>query len=125
MTSYEIAKIIHMSAALLSGAGFLLRGALYLRDNPAPRSKLLKIAPHVVDTVLLASALFLAISLQLSPGQAPWLMAKIIGLLAYIGLGLVAFRFGKRNGVRRGAFVAALVCFGYIVAVAASKSPTL
>lgn len=125
MSAYEIAKTIHMSAALLSITGFLLRGGLYLRAQPAERSKLLKIAPHIVDTVLLASALFLAISLHLSPGQTPWIMAKIIGLLAYIGLGLVAFRFGKTNAARRGAFAAALLCFGYIAAVAITKSPTL
>lgn len=125
MTGYEIAKLIHVGCALVSGAGFALRGWLYLGPRPVARSKLLKIAPHAVDTALLASALFLAISLGLSPGKAPWLMAKIAGLLGYIGLGLVAFRFGRTPAVQRGAFALALACFGYIVGVAITRSPTL
>ena len=54
MNTYLILKHLHMTCALLSIAGFVLRGALYLRREPASRGKLLRIAPHVIDTVLTA-----------------------------------------------------------------------
>jgi uncharacterized membrane protein SirB2 len=79
--------------------------------------------PHVVDTVLLASALGLAWVLRLNPITTPWLLAKIVGLLLYIGFGMVALRPGLPRAVRALALLAALVCFGQIVAMALTKSP--
>jgi uncharacterized membrane protein SirB2 len=76
-----------------------------------------------VDTVLLASAVALAYSLRLSPATAPWLLAKVVGLVAYIGLGTVALRFGRTRTTRIAAWAAALLVFGYIVSVAVSKDP--
>jgi uncharacterized membrane protein SirB2 len=52
----------------------------------------------------------------------PWLMTKIIALLVYVGLGLVALRFGRSKGIRALAWLLGMVVFGYIVAVAMSKS---
>jgi uncharacterized membrane protein SirB2 len=58
--------------------------------------------------------------------HAAWVrgrLAKIIGLLVYIGLGLVALRPGRPTAVRAVAWVAALATFGYIVSVAITKNP--
>jgi len=52
-----------------------------------------------------------------------WLTAKVMGLLAYIGLGMVALKPGRPRGVRLLAFVAALAAFAYIVSVALTKNP--
>ena len=82
-----------------------------------------KTLPHVVDTVLIASAIWLAWMLRLSPADAPWLAAKLVGLLLYIALGMVALRFGRTKGIRAIAWIAALLTFGYIVSVALTKSP--
>ena len=51
------------------------------------------------------------------------LLAKIIGLLLYIGLGMLALRPGRATSLRALAWVAALLVFGWIVSVAISKSP--
>ena len=45
------------------------------------------------------------------------------GLVGYIVLGTVALKRGRTRAMRIAAFVAALVVFGYIVAVAVTKSP--
>jgi uncharacterized membrane protein SirB2 len=81
-----------------------------------------KIVPHVVDTVLLASALFLAWQLG-AEGTRGWLAAKVVALLAYIVLGMIALKLGRTPAVRAAAFAAALATFGYIVSVAVTKSP--
>jgi uncharacterized membrane protein SirB2 len=61
--------------------------------------------------------------LGLTLTTAPWLTAKIVGLLAYIALGMVALRFGRTRGTRAAAWIAALATFGYIVSVAVTKDP--
>ena len=82
-----------------------------------------RIVPHVVDTVLLVSAIALAAMIGDDPGTRGWLSAKVIGLLVYIALGSVALKYGPTRGVRSAAFVGALATFAYIVSVAVTKSP--
>jgi uncharacterized membrane protein SirB2 len=120
---YFTIKTIHQTAVALSFTGFFARGFASLQGAAWVRSRLAKTLPHIVDTVLLLSALTLAWTLRLSPLEAPWLMAKIIGLLLYIGLGMVALRPGRSRSVRAAAWVGALLMFGYIVSVAVTKSP--
>lgn len=120
---YLLVKTIHQTAVLLSVAGFFARGLGSLRGAAWVRSRAAKTWPHVVDTVLLGSALWLAWLLRLNPTDAPWLMAKIAGLVAYIGLGVIALRPGLPAAVRGAAWVAALATFGWIVSVAITKNP--
>ena len=82
----------------------------------------MKTAPHIIDTLLLASAIVLAVQMRISPLVHTWLMAKIIALLVYIGAGMVALRFGRSRNERLGAWVFGLLMFLYIVSVAFSKS---
>ncbi|HHJ80309.1 MAG TPA: regulator SirB [Candidatus Tenderia electrophaga] len=118
----EWVKIIHVSCALLSITGFITRGILMMRESVLLQARLFRIAPHIIDTLLLATAIWLAVKYGLSPGDNPWLMAKIIALLLYIGLGTVALKRGKTKQVRIIAWLAALLVFAYIVAVAVTKS---
>jgi len=117
-----ILKTLHVAFAALSFAGFIIRGIWMLRDSPLLKQRWVKIAPQVVDTVLLVSAVALAVKWRLSPVDQPWLMAKIIALVVYIGVGLVALRFGRTKGVRIVAWLLGMVIFTYIVSVAVSKS---
>jgi uncharacterized membrane protein SirB2 len=118
---YNDVKLVHMSAVSISFAGFFARGIGMLGDAAWVRHRLAKTLPHVVDTVLIVSAIWLAWMLGQGPPNAPWITAKIVGLLAYIALGMVALRFGRTKGVRAAAWVLALLTFGYIVSVAITK----
>ncbi len=120
---YAALKLVHQSAVALSISGFVARGVAAFVGASWQRGRAARTLPHVVDTLLLASALGLAWSVRLNPIEVPWLMAKIVGLLLYIGLGMVALRPGLPRGVRAAAFIAAVLCFGQIVAIAISKSP--
>jgi uncharacterized membrane protein SirB2 len=120
---YVVLKQIHVGAVVLSAAGFFARGLGALSGGAWVRTPVAKTLPHVIDTVLLLSALALAWQLRLSPTVAPWLTAKIVGLLAYIALGMLALKPGRPIGVRALAWVGALVTFGWIVSVAITKDP--
>jgi uncharacterized membrane protein SirB2 len=120
---YATLKLIHESAVALSFAGFFARGLGMQRNAGWIRHRSAKMLPHVVDTVLIASAIALAWTLRLSPANAPWIAAKIAGLVVYIALGLVALRFGRTKAVRATAWALALLTFLWIVSVAITKDP--
>jgi uncharacterized membrane protein SirB2 len=122
---YLLVKQIHVACVALSLAGFVLRGGLMISGSPLLHSRFVRIAPHVVDTLLLASAVWLAFMLQQYPFVEGWLTAKVIGLLAYIALGTMALKRGRSLRVRLGYFVLALCAAGYIVAVAFTRDPRL
>lgn len=118
-------KLIHLTAVAVSFSLFFLRGLWLLRASPIMRQRWVKVLPHLNDTVLLASAIALAWQLGYTPANAPWLAAKIIALLVYIGLGMLAFRVAKTSAQRLTAWLCALLVFGYIVAAAITHDPLL
>ena len=112
---YPMFKHLHMTLALVSLLLFIYRWSLALAGSDRLQQKWLKILPHINDTFLLA------VALQLSPGQQPWLMAKLVALVLYIGLGVMALKRPAR-GQKLVAGVAALAVFGYMVGAAITKS---
>ena len=120
---YLSVKIIHQSAVALSFTGFFVRGIASLRGAAWVRGRAARSLPHAIDSVLLLSAIWLAWTLRLTPVAAPWLSAKIIGLVVYITLGVLALRPGLPRPLRVAAWIAALASFGWIVSVAISKNP--
>ncbi|MEC5163099.1 putative membrane protein SirB2 [Janthinobacterium sp. CG_23.3] len=121
--TYFALKHLHVAFAMLSGVLFLLRGCWMLGDSALLQRRWVRIAPHVIDTLLLASALALALWSKQYPFVQAWLSAKVVALLVYIVLGTLALKRGKTKAVRALAFAGALTAFGYIVAVALSKQP--
>lgn len=119
--TYTLLKHLHITTVYITLALFLLRGFWMLTDSPRLQARWVKIVPHANDTLLLAAAIGLLATTWGNPLQQPWLLAKIIGLLAYIGLGTVALKRGRSKTLRIKAFVAALGVFAYIIAVAVTK----
>ena len=121
--SYALLKMIHIGSVIVSYLLFFLRGVWIIKDSANLHQRWVKILPHVIDTVLLVSAIALAVIIQQSPVSDSWLTAKVIGLLVYISLGMIAIRFGKTRKTKIIAWVAAQFVFIYIVLVALTKSP--
>ena len=59
-------KGLHVALAYLTVAGFIVRGFWALTGSEMRQQKWVKIVPHVVDTLLLALGVALAIQLSLS-----------------------------------------------------------
>lgn len=121
--SILVIKYLHISCVLLSYSLFVLRGVWMLKGSPVLQLLGVKIVPHIVDTVLLLSAITLAYQLSISPLSSPCLMAKISALLLYIFLGSLAIKRGKTRSIRLSAWLAAQLVFIYIVAVALTHNP--
>ena len=123
MTAYPALKALHVTCVAASYALFFTRGVWMARQSAMLQRRWVKIAPHVVDTVLLASALWLCWLLGQYPFVDGWLTAKVAGLVAYIALGAIALRRGRTRGVRVAALVGAVAAAVYIVAVAMTHDP--
>ena len=119
---YATVKAVHVGAATLSVSLFVLRGAWMLRAPARLAIPWVRVVPHLIDTVLLASALWLAWQLGVD-GTRGWLWAKVVALVAYILLGSVALKRGRTPRTRAIAFALAIATFAYIVSVALAKSP--
>lgn len=122
---YQVFHAVHLICVVLSLCGFVLRGlSLWPGWHVSPVwQQRARWWPHVIDSILLLSALAM---LWLVDGvwlQHPWLQAKLLGLLAYIVLGSLALKRGRTLLRRRTAFVLALVVVAWMVSVAVSKSP--
>ena len=112
-----------MTCVVTSYALFVVRGVMMMRESAALQKRWARVVPHIIDTVLLASAIVLAVMSRQYPLANGWLTAKVAGLLVYIVLGTLALKPGKTRAVRITAWFAAQAVFIYIVAVALTRQP--
>ena len=112
-----------MTFAILAIVGFLLRVYWAMTGSDLHQNRATKIVPHVIDALFLATGIWLVMMLDINPLQHPWLLAKFAAILAYVGLGMIAFRFGRTPQIRSLAFVGAVASFAFVVGAALSKNP--
>ena len=122
MTVYEVIKSTHVVTAILSISGFILRGVWMMKSSSALHNLWVNVLPHINDTILLVSAVILSVMSAQYPGSSDWLNAKIIALIVYILLGIVALKRGPTLKIRIVAWCMAILVFTYILAVANSKT---
>ncbi len=120
---YLLLKTIHMTCAAVTFMLFFGRGVLMLMDSPLLKARVLRIAPHVNDTLLLGSAIWMATVSRQYPLAEAWLTAKLVALIVYIGAGMIALSYGRTRRVRVTAWIFALLVFAYIVGVALTRNP--
>ncbi len=116
-------KSTHLILAYATVIGFILRAFWSLSANEASQAlieaRAARIVPHVIDTALLAAGVALAVMAQI-PLFEGWLGAKLAGLAAYIGLGVLTLR-SKGHVLKTVGLVGALLSVGYVFAVAFTR----
>jgi len=112
-------KALHVAMVVASVAGFLLRFGLRFTVPRALESRVARVLPHIVDTLLLASAIVMVFVAW--PGVPGWIRAKIAGLLVYIVAGSFALKRARSPAGIALAFIVAMMAVAYIVATAYSK----
>ncbi|HHJ17448.1 MAG TPA: regulator SirB [Gammaproteobacteria bacterium] len=118
-----IAKDIHVSFVVITFVLFFVRGIWMIVDADILQRKWTRRLPPVIDTILLASAIVLSVTIHQYPFVHAWLTTKVVLLFLYIGLGMLALTYGKTKTIRISAWIAAQLCFFYIAAVAITKNP--
>ena len=121
MPDYTLIKTLHVATVIISGTGFALRLGLMLWREAWLGQRVMKILPHVNDTLLLASGITLAVLSAQYPLAQGWLTAKLIALVVYILLGMLALKPRFARPARLGFGLLALLVFGYIVSVALAR----
>jgi len=113
-------KFFHLIFILLSISSFV--GRVYLAEKqPAMlEQKWIKIGPHIINSLLLLSGFALVFQGSWWSAEHGWIIAKLIALVAYVGLGIVAIK--SQGDLRWKAFAGAMVCFIYIAVVAVTKN---
>lgn|SRR5690554_442834 len=119
---YMPLKHIHMTCALISIIFFSVRAIWAFNGSALLQKKWVKITPHIVDTILLFSAICLAIAWVQNGALPAWISAKLIGLVAYIFFGVMTLKKAKNAQQRFAYFALALLTFAYIVGVAFTKN---
>ena len=119
---YLALKYLHVTLALATVSGLLLRWVWMLRDSPLLQHRLTRTLPHIVDSLFLLAGVSMAFMLGQYPFVHAWLTVKVLGLVAYILLGAIALRHGRNKVTRAVAMALATVVFVYVYSVAKSKT---
>ncbi|CAM4309821.1 SirB2 family protein [Vreelandella rituensis] len=123
MEHYFLIKHLHVTTAVLSIGFFVVRAGWSVRESPMLGRRWVKILPHVIDTSLLALGVTLMVMLSMWPHQHPWLAAKLIALVVYIGVGTVAIKRGPTPLIRGVGALVAVAVFIYMLGAALRHSP--
>ncbi len=123
MSTYYVVLYTHITCATISIILFTLRGIWMMTDSNILQLRVVRTLPHIIDTVLLLAAIALTFLVNQFPLVSHWLTVKLIALIVYIFLGVVALRLGKTKSQRVVAFFLALTVFSFIVSVAYYHHP--
>lgn len=116
-------KDIHVTTALVSIIVFNIRWIGHIRQARFMARRWVKIVPHVNDSVLLLTAILLALGLGQYPFTANWLTAKLVALIGYILAGMMALKWCQHLTGQIVSWLFAQILFVYIISVAVTKNP--
>ena len=115
-------KSLHIALALLSFSGLIIRAGWAFRFPELLRERWVRIAPHVVDTLLLALGVALLLRLP-GEGIPTWLIVKMVSLLAYIGFGVLTLR--ASGNLRWVGLLGAIASFAAMYGIAITYGSTV
>lgn len=122
---YPAIKHIHLTFIALSVLFFIVRFVLHIRQSPIMDKKFVKIAPHVIDTLLLLSGLTLCFIIKQYPFQDAWLTEKIGAVVAYIFLATIALKANRNTLFKVFAALGAIAWIVYAAKIAMFKQAVL
>lgn len=120
---YPQIKQFHIFIALLSGSLFALRGGFALAGARWPQALPVKWMSYAIDTSLLTAALMLLTILPWAMFANGWLLAKVVLIVVYVVLGVMAMRPRRSLRDRALYYAAALLVFLSIYGIARAHHP--
>ena len=129
MTTFSLLLGVHLICIALSVGLLTLRFWWRYTQARLASARWTRIAPPVIDTVLLLSGVALIAKSHILPftEQGTWLTEKLFGVIIYIVLGFIALdnRRARSQQARLVAFPLALVVLYIIIKLATTKIPLL
>ncbi|MDC0611098.1 SirB2 family protein [Vibrio sp.] len=122
---YLFVKHLHVLTVVLSVMLLTLRFWLSFTSSRLNQNRFLKVFPHINDTILLLSGVYLIFLTHFIPftPAAPWLTQKLFCVVAYILLGVFALKLAKNKFLKVLAFLGAIGWFAMAGHMAVSKLP--
>ena len=114
---------VHVGCVIASGSLFAVRGALLLAGAQWGNHLALRALSWTIDTTLLTAALMLTVITHQYPFVQAWLTVKLLLLVVYIIVGMLALRLSSSRRLRVISLASALAVFLSIVAVAHWRDP--
>jgi len=116
-------KHLHMTIAIISVALLTLRFIWLLLGSNKLQQKWVKILPHIVDTILLALGIALAIQLSINPFEQYWFAEKLLAVIAYILTGYYTLKIARNRMMQIIGYLGAIGWVMLIVRLAITKTP--
>jgi uncharacterized membrane protein SirB2 len=120
---YPDIKLVHVTAAIASGSLFLLRGIAINWGGSWGMARPVRYLSYSIDIVLLCAGLLLVAILPAAVYSNGWLALKLVLLVVYIGLGMLAFKRGDTARIRRGSFAVAIAVYLCVFVIARTHDP--
>ena len=120
---YPQIKHVHIVLAVLSGSLFAVRGGFALAGARWPQASPVKWLSYAIDTALLTAAMMLLTILPWAMFANGWLLAKVLLLVVYVVLGVMAMRAHRPRRDRAMYYTAALLVFLSIYGIARAHHP--
>lgn len=114
-----------MTIAIISVILFTLRFTWLLVGSSKLQQKWVKILPHIVDTILFALGITLAIKLSINPFEQYWFAEKLLAVIAYIFTGYYTLRLARNRMMQIIGYLGAIGWVMLIVRLAITKTPII
>ena len=92
MNTYLMLKHPHLLTAVLLALVYLWRGFYLLTKQPERPAKLLRIAPHILATIMIITGFGMVFQVGAMPG---WALLKLVLLVSFLICGGIAFQRGR------------------------------
>jgi len=122
--NYLTLKYLHIICVAASFSLFFIRGIWVIRSYPPAQEIWVRVLPHCVDALLIATALGM---LALGPSSlwaGNWLAVKIALVLVYVATSFYVLKFVKTRALKISLWSIALVVFLFATTVAVLHHPS-
>ena len=121
--NYLTLKYLHIVCVAASFALFFMRGIWVIRSYPPAQETWVRVLPHAIDGLLLASAFGLIFLGPSTVWDSSWMAVKLILVLLYVTMSLVLLRISMRALQKTAVWSLALLIFLFATTVAVLHHP--
>ena len=121
--NFLLLKYIHILCVAASFALFFIRGIWVMQSYPPAQERWVKVLPHIVDGLLIVSALGMLYMAPATTDYKEWMTVKLVLIGVYAFLVFFVGRMAKNRLQRFAAWLAALLVFLFITSIAVLHNP--